>query len=91
MGIRILSISLFELFSGVIIPIPFLPNNIQTIFNILPFASTQSTPFLIYNGYLMGSSLYYALFLQVFWLLFFILFGKLLINKALRKVVIQGG
>lgn len=91
MGIRILSVSFFELFSGAIIPIPFLPNTIQTVFNILPFASTQSTPFLIYNGHLTGSSLYFALFLQAFWLFFFILFGKLLINKALRKVVIQGG
>lgn len=91
MGMQILSVSAFEIFSGVIIPIPFLPAKVQFIFNLLPFASTQNTPFLVYNGYLSGSPLYYALFLQVFWLLFFIASGKLLIKKALRRVVIQGG
>ncbi|NLB33838.1 MAG: ABC transporter permease [Tissierellia bacterium] len=91
MGIRVLAISLIELLSGAIIPIPFLPDNIQQVFYLLPFASTQNTPFLIYNGYLTGSNIYYALFLQTAWLLFFVLLGKLLINKALKNIVVQGG
>ncbi len=91
MGMRILFISLSELLSGAIIPIPFLPDTIQSIFNMLPFASTQNTPYLIYNGYLSGNNAYYAIFLQIAWLFCFVLFGKLLIHKALKNIVVQGG
>ncbi len=91
MGIRILSVSIFELFSGAIIPLPFLPDNVHRIFNLLPFASTQNTPFLIYNGYLSGKSVFHALLLQIAWLFTFVLFGKLLFRDALKKVVVQGG
>lgn len=91
MGIRILSVSIFELFSGAIIPLPFLPDRVQRVFNLLPFASTQNTPYLIYNGYLSGKDICYALLLQTAWLMAFVLFGKLFFRNALKKVVVQGG
>ena len=91
MGIRILFVSLAELFSGAIIPLPFLPDKVHRAFNLLPFASTQSTPFLIYNGYLSGEGIRYALLLQIGWLFAFVLFGKLLFRNALKRVVVQGG
>lgn len=91
MGIRILSISLMELFSGAIIPLPFLPDKIHMIFNLLPFASTQNTPYLIYNGYLTGTEIYHAMLLQAVWILTFVLIGKMLFYNALKKVIIQGG
>ena len=91
MGIRILSISLMELFSGAVIPLPFLPDRVLRIFNLLPFASTQNTPYLIYNGYLSGTDIFHAMMLQIAWLIAFVLFGKILFNNALKKVVVQGG
>ncbi len=91
MGIRILSVSLVELFSGAVIPIPFLPNGIKEIFELLPFASMQNAPFLIYIGNSDYKNAIFSILLQMFWLVSLIIIGKFLMKKALKKVVVQGG
>ena len=91
MGIRILSVSVVELFSGAVIPLPFLPSGIRRIFELLPFASMQNTPFLIYTGNIASQDAIFSIFLQMFWLTALVVFGKLLMKKALKKVVVQGG
>lgn len=91
MGIRILSVSLVELFAGAVIPLPFLPGGIRKIFELLPFASMQNTPFLIYTGNLESQDAILSILLQIFWLTALIITGKHLMKNALKKVVIQGG
>jgi len=91
MGIRILSVSLVEFLSGAVIPLPFLPGGIRKTFELLPFASMQNTPFLIYTGNMGGEEAIVGVILQVFWLVVLFLTGKLLMKKALKKIVIQGG
>lgn len=91
MGIRILSVSLVELFAGAVIPLPFLPGGIKGVFELLPFASMQNTPFLIYTGNLDNQNAIFSMLLQLFWLVALIIIGKLLMKKALKKVVVQGG
>jgi len=91
MGIRILSVSLVELFAGAVIPLPFLPGGIRKIFELLPFASMQNTPFLIYTGNFDSQAAIFSILLQIFWLTALIIIGKLLMRKALKKVVVQGG
>ena len=91
LGIRILSTSVIEFLSGAVIPIPFMPEGVQRVLNLLPFASTQNTPFLIYNGFVSGSELYFSLLAQLAWLVILFLTGKLLIRNALKRVVVQGG
>lgn len=91
MGIRILSVSVVEFLSGAIIPLPFLPNKIRTIFELLPFASMQNTPFMIYVGNIEGHEAINSILLQVFWLITLLIVGMLLMHKALKKVVVQGG
>ncbi|HEX9061276.1 MAG TPA: ABC transporter permease [Clostridia bacterium] len=91
MGIRILSISLIELFSGAVIPLPFLPEGVRRIFELMPFASTQNTPFLIYTGNLDTKNAVLSILLQIFWLAALIIPGKLFMKNALKKVVVQGG
>ncbi len=91
MGIRILFVSLSDFLSGQILMLPFFPKGMQTVLNLLPFASTQNTPFQIYNGIKTGSEAFAALLIQVFWTAVLILIGKLWMKKALRKVVLQGG
>lgn len=90
-GIRILSISVVEFFAGAIIPLPFLPDKIRFVFELLPFASMQSTPFLIYTGHISGMSAISAIGLQIFWTVVLLACGKLMIKNALKKVVVQGG
>jgi len=63
----------------------------QTILNVLPFASIQSTPFLIYTGYLDGQVALQRMGVQVLWLIVLFLLGRLIMGRALKKVVVQGG
>lgn len=90
-GIRILAISAVEFLAGGIIPIPFFPQWLQPVINALPFASMQNAPLLIYIGYRSGGEIVYTLVLQAVWLAALVLIGRLLMRRALRKVVVQGG
>jgi L-rhamnose isomerase len=87
----LLHVSTLEFFTGAIIPLPFFPEGLQKIMAILPFAYMQSTPFLIYNGFIKGPDILIGVLLQMIWLLMLILTGRTLMKKALKKVVIQGG
>lgn len=90
-GIRILSASITEFFSGAIIPLPFLPDGILKVVNILPWASMQNVPFRIYSGSLNGKEAINAMILQIIWLLVLTFIGRYMLNKGLKKVVVQGG
>ena len=59
--------------------------------NLLPFASVQNTPFLIYVGHLDFASALRTMLIQVLWLVILVIAGRLLMIKATKKVVIQGG
>lgn len=90
-GIRILSASVVEFFSGALIPIPFYPDGLQRIINVLPFSSMQNTPFLIYTGYLSILEALERMGIQLVWLAILVLTGVALTQRALGRVVIQGG
>ena len=90
-GIRALSASVVEFLSGALIPIPFYPEGLQRILNVLPFASMQNTPFLIYTWYLSTGEALERMVLQGLWLMGMVCVGVLLTKRALKKVVIQGG
>ena len=91
MGIRILATSVTEFFTGAIIPIPFFPEALQPLLYALPFASMQSTPFLIYTGHIGGAQALQGIALQLLWLAALIAIGCALMKRALKKVIVQGG
>lgn len=91
MGIRILMASLAEFLSGALIPLPFLPDGVRQVVELLPFASAQNVPFRVYSGDLAGMDALAAVGLQVFWLAALVLLGRALLGKALRRAVVQGG
>ena len=90
-GIRILAVSVTELFTGDIIPIPFFPKVLQPFMYAQPFASMQNTPFLIYSGHTDIEQAFSGILLQFVWLAVFLIFGRVLMKQALKKVVVQGG
>lgn len=90
-GIRIVALSVMEFLSGGIIPLPFLPDNIKVVIELLPFASMQNVPFRIYGGNINGIDAIYAILLQAFWLTGLIIIGKVLMKKAIKKAIVQGG
>ena len=91
MGIRILATSVMEFFAGALIPIPFFPEWLQPVMYALPFASMQNTPFLIYAGHWTSADAWSGLGVQLLWLITLVLIGRLLMARALKKVVVQGG
>lgn len=90
-GVRMVALSLTELLSGSLIPLPFFPDSIRKILDWTPFASMQNLPFRIYSGNIAGIEIAQGIGLQIFWVLTLILFGKLWMDYALQKVIVQGG
>jgi ABC-2 type transport system permease protein len=91
MGVRMVSVSLVEFFAGAVIPLPFLPEGVRRVVELLPFASMQNIPLRIYSGDIAGSDVPARAALQFFWVVVLIWLGKMLMGHALKRVVVQGG
>jgi ABC-2 type transport system permease protein len=90
-GVRMLAVSVVEFFAGGVIPLPFLPEGIRKVVELLPFASMQNVPLRVYSGDIAGADIYLKAGLQLFWVIALIWFGKRIISIALKRVVVQGG
>ncbi|MBR5287914.1 MAG: ABC transporter permease [Clostridia bacterium] len=90
-GLRILISSVVEFFAGAVIPLPFFPDRVREVFELLPFAAMQNVPLRVYSASMSGGEMTRAIALQVFWLITLVFAGKLLIGMALRRMSVQGG
>lgn len=90
-GVKMLFVSLMEFLTGSIIPLPFFPEKMQRVLELLPFAAMQNVPYRIYSGNLTGTDMKRAVFLQIFWLIVLTVIGKMLWCRAEKRVVVQGG
>lgn len=79
------------LFSGMIVPLPLFPNWMQTFLNIQPFRGIIDIPCRLYTGVIPSSDAFYYLGFQLGWAAILIAWGQLLMKKALKQFVIQGG
>ena len=91
MGVRVVAVAVVDFFSGAIIPLPFFPEKLQVIFSLLPFGSMQNVPYRIYGGDLAGLPALVSILVQIIWLLTLLLLGRLMMGKALQRIIIQGG
>lgn len=91
LGIRMVFTSAIDFLAGAVIPIPFFPEPVAKVLELLPFAAMGNVPFRIYSGSYSSAQMEQAMFLQAFWLVVMILLGKLLCRKAERNAVVQGG
>ena len=80
-----------DILSGLVIPIPFFPNFLQKICNILPFRYVSDFPFRFYVGNITIQEGLYGLLIQVIWIIILVILGRILMKIALRKTVVQGG
>lgn len=90
-GLRILITSVVEFFAGGIIPLPFFPDGVREVMELLPFASMQNVPLRIYSASMSAGEMQRAIALQVFWLIALVLLGKALCCMAMRRMTLQGG
>jgi len=91
MGVRVIVAALSDFLAGAIVPLPFFPDPIRAVVELLPFAAMQNMPLRIYSGNIAGADALRGVALQAFWLAALTWIGRMGMGKALKKVVVQGG
>lgn len=76
---------------GLYIPLVFMPQSVQNVLNYLPFRFVMDLPARIYIGNITPIEALPFMLLSVIWLVVIMLLGKLLISKAGKTAIIQGG
>ncbi len=90
-GINRLASPMIFFFSGLVIPLPLFPDWMQQAIAALPFRGLIDTPFRIYLGVLNGPAAGAALLHQLVWTGVFVLAGRMILSRGLRRLVVQGG
>lgn len=90
-GLNQIMTAVFNLLSGMLIPITFFPEWAQPIFTILPFSSIIYSPTMIYLGKFSTEEMVLSLVLQLFWIFILSLLVKWLWNILIKHLVILGG
>ncbi len=80
-----------DFFSGMDLPILFMPEVIQTLCFILPFRLCMDSPMRIYVGNIDISEGTKIILLQVFWIILLTVVGNFLMQRASKKLIVQGG
>jgi viologen exporter family transport system permease protein len=86
-GILILVITVNLFFSGMVVPIPFFPGWLADLARALPFASILQTPIDVWLGQYDA----WQVVLQVVWAVVLLALGRVVLRRATRKLVVQGG
>lgn len=90
-GISRLAPPLIFFFSGINVPLPLFPDWMQGTFAVLPSRGLIDTPFRIYIGHLNGTAAIAALAQQFAWIIVFVIIGRMILARSLRRLVVQGG
>ena len=90
-GVARLLPALVIIFSGQVIPLPFFPDWMQPILNVLPFRAIMDTPFRLYIGHIGPEAVAGVIAHQVAWLVGLTVMNRALVARGLRRVVVQGG
>ena len=90
-GLRMLITSVVEFFAGAIIPLPFFPDGLKRVMELLPFASMQNVPLRIYSASMSAGEIGRAIALQLFWIAALIAAGRAFCALAMKKMTLQGG
>jgi len=90
-GINRLVLAMMLVCSGIIVPLPFFPDWLQPVLGTLPFRGMADTPFRIYVGHASSAQAASAIAHQAIWTAALMGFGRWLLGRAVRRLVIQGG
>jgi ABC-2 type transport system permease protein len=77
--------------SGIVLPMPFFHEALQSVFRLLPFRGLMDVPFRIYIGSIRGWSAVAEIGLQLAWAAALVWLGTALVGRGLRRLVVQGG
>lgn len=77
------------LFSGAMIPLYLVPDNVRAVFNLTPFPSMVDSPISIYQG--TAENVFSIFGVQLMWIIILGLISEVLWRKAKKKLTVQGG
>ena len=90
-GIQRLVPTVSLVLSGMLIPLPLFPEWMQTFLNIQPFRAVLDIPTRLYTGVIPATDALACFAFQIGWAVIFIGLGKWLINRAVKRFVVDGG
>lgn len=90
-GIQRMLPHLSVLLSGMVVPLPLFPDWMQPFLSIQPLRGIIDIPSRLYTGVIPVSETFYYLAFQLGWTAILILAGRLLMQRAIRRIEIQGG
>lgn len=90
-GVARLIPTIANLFSGMIIPLPFYPEWAQVIVRFLPFRGLVDVPFRVFTGHLPAEQVWGLLAHQLAWTVLLVVLGRWLLRRAAHRLVVQGG
>lgn len=91
MGVRMVFVMTADFLSGGLIPLPFLPDWLTKYIYLTPFAAMQNVPFRIYSGNIVAKEATVSILLQIIWAVILITIGKIVMSKAIKRIIVQGG
>jgi ABC-type uncharacterized transport system permease subunit len=80
-----------QFFGGVLVPLWFFPPLLRRVAGLLPFQAQAFIPLSLYTGQVAGTEALQALGLQLFWVVVLSALARLMWQRAMYRVVIQGG
>jgi ABC-2 type transport system permease protein len=90
-GLNRLAGTFIWLLSGIVIPLPLLPQWAKAVVYVLPFRGMLDTPNRLYMGDIAPSDALPVFGHQLLWIVALVLLGRWLLTRAKRKLVVQGG
>lgn len=90
-GLNTLAMPVVTILSGMVIPLPFFPDWMQPFLNFQPFRGLVDVPYRIYLGDLAGQDAVFGIAHQFIWAGILIVFGRWLMARAMKQLVVQGG
>jgi len=82
---------IFEFASGMVIPLPFMPQAARRVLEALPFRLCVDLPLRIYSGSIPAAEAPRLIALQVLWIAILVALGRAALSRALRGARISGG
>jgi ABC-2 type transport system permease protein len=90
-GVHALGAAVWTGLSGFVIPIAFFPEAARKVLYALPFVAMVEMPINVFLERAQGAELAATLAVQATWAVVLLACGRLMLARATRKLVLQGG
>lgn len=90
-GLARLLPAVVTILSGMIVPLPLFPDWMRRVLAMLPFSGLVDIPVRFYTGHIPYTMILPYLLNQLLWTLILVAFGRWLLSRKMKSIVVQGG